>query len=47
MTKERNPRKAQRPGKSVWREVGWIVNQGGTVAVEQRGNVTRVRAAVV
>lgn len=47
MNKERNPRKAQRPGQKVWREVGWIVSQGGAVAVERRGNVTRVRTAVV
>ncbi len=32
------------PELTPWREVGWIFRDGGCVAIERRGNLTRERA---
>jgi hypothetical protein len=34
------------PELKPWREVGWIFRDGGCVAIERRGEVTRVRELV-
>ncbi len=34
------------PELTPWREVGWIFRDGGCVAVERRGDETRVRTPV-
>jgi hypothetical protein len=34
------------PELKPWREVGWIFRDGGCVAIERRGEVTRARELV-
>ena len=34
------------PELTPWREVGWIFRDGGCVAIERRGTLTRERAVV-
>ena len=41
-TAERRPLPELKP----WREVGWIFRDGGVVAIERRGDVTRARELV-
>jgi hypothetical protein len=35
--------RAALPDLKPWREVGWIFRDGGCVAIERQGDVTRVR----
>jgi hypothetical protein len=50
--KEREQREAEcadreaLPDLKPWREVGWIFRDGGCVAIERRGSVTRARELV-
>ena len=50
--KEREQREASSaerqalPELKPWREVGWIFRDGGCVAIERRGDVTRARELV-
>ncbi|HEY1444557.1 MAG TPA: hypothetical protein VGF51_06640 [Acidimicrobiales bacterium] len=50
--KEREQREADSaerealPELKPWREVGWIFRDGGCVAIERRGEVTRARELV-
>jgi hypothetical protein len=50
--KEREQREADSaerealPELKPWREVGWIFRDGGCVAIERRGTLTRERAVV-
>jgi hypothetical protein len=50
--KEREQREADSaerqplPELKPWREVGWIFRDGGCVAIERRGSVTRAREMV-
>jgi hypothetical protein len=34
------------PELAPWREVGWIFRDGGCVAIERRGSLTRERAVM-
>jgi hypothetical protein len=50
--KEQEQREAGTAGRDAlpelkpWREVGWIFRDGGCVAIERRGEVTRARTLV-